>query len=151
MYARIDSTQTNKKGQEFVRVDFYLEKGEPLYNGYRVRMPVRELTEKEMTGLTGKNGAISKAAYNAYVNKNIGWEMKDTPFNCHFFAKPASLEDLDDAVQARIKLLKTNCAENAKTGREFKPSRILCPLTVCSAKYSAGLKEILPGTELAEA
>ena len=151
MYARIDSTQTNKKGQEFVRVDFYFEKGEPLYNGYRVRMPVRELTEKEMTGLTGKNGAISKANYEAFVEKNIGWEMKDTPFNCHMFAKPASLEDLDDAVQARIKLLKANCAENAKTSAEFKPVRILCPLTVCSAKYSAGLKEILPGTELTEA
>lgn len=151
MYAIIDSTQMNKKGQEFVRVDFYLEKGEPLYDGYRVRMPARELTEKELSSLTGKDGAISKADYEAFVDKNIGWEMKDTPFNCHMFAKPATLEDLDDAVQARIKLLKTNCAENAKTGREFKPSRQLCQLTVCPAKYSTGLKEILPGTELMEA
>jgi len=151
MYARIDSTQVNKKGQEFVRVDFYLEKGEPLYDGYRVRMPARELTEKELTSLTGKGGNISKADYEAYVDKHIGWEMKDTPFNCHFFAKPASLEDLDDAVQARIKLLKANCAENAKTSTEFRPSRVLCSLTVCSAKYSTGLKEFLPGTELTEA
>ncbi|AGG07986.1 hypothetical protein B1778_04365 [Dehalococcoides mccartyi] len=151
MYARIDSTQVNKKGQEFVRVDFYLEKGEPLYDGYRVRMPARELTEKELTSLTGKGGNISKADYEAYVDKHIGWEMKDTPFNCHMFAKPATLEDLDDAVQARIKLLKANCAENAKTSAEFKPVRILCPLTVCAAKYSKGSKEIMPGTELAEA
>lgn len=151
MYAIIDSTQTDKKGQEFVRVDFYLEKGEPLYDGYHVRVPARELTEKEMTGLNGKDGAISKADYEAFVDKNIGWEMKDTPFNCHFFAKPATLDDLDDAVQARIKLLKANCAENAKTSSEFKPTRILCPLTVCSAKYSKGKKEIMPGTELMEA
>lgn len=151
MYARIDSTQVNKKGQEFVRVDFYLEKGEPLYDGYRVRMPARELNEKELSSLTNKDGVISKADYEAYVDKNIGWEMQDTPFNCHMFAKPATLEDLDDAVQARIKLLKANCAENAKASAEFKPSRMLCPLTVCPTKYSAGLKEILPGTELMEA
>ncbi|OBW61106.1 MAG: hypothetical protein A9183_03100 [Dehalococcoides mccartyi] len=151
MYAIIDSTQMNKKGQEFVRCDFYLEKGEPLYAGYHVRVPARDLTEKEMTGLTGKDGAISKADYDAFVEKNIGWQMKDTPFNCHFFAKPSTLEDLDDAVQTRIKLLKTNCTENAKMGREFKPARQLCPLTVCSAKYSTGSREIMPGTELTEA
>lgn len=151
MYARIAGTQMNKKGQEFTRVDFYLEKGEPLYDGYHVRMPARELTEKELSSLASKDGTISKADYEAFVDKNIGWEMKDTPFNCHMFAKPATLEDLDDAVQARIKLLKANCAENAKTSTEFKPSRILCQLTVCSAKYSMGLKEILPGTELTEA
>lgn len=151
MYARVAGTQINKKGQEFTRVDFYLEKGEPLYDGYHVRMPARELNEKELSSLTNKDGVISKADYEAYVDKNIGWEMQDTPFNCHMFAKPATLEDLDDAVQARIKLLKANCAENAKTSTEFRPSRVLCSLTVCSAKYSTGLKEILPGTELMEA
>ena len=150
MYAIIDSTYQDAKRGNLVRVDFYLEPGEPLYGTYYVPLPKREITSKELARFTDKNGVVDQAAVETFIAKNIGYEYRNTPFNCHFFQQPATLEDLDDAVQERIKTLKTCVAKNAQTSIEFNPVRELCVLTKPAEKYETGMV-VEVGVELAEA
>lgn len=138
MYAIIDSFQTNKKGEEFVRVDFYLDEGDPLFNSYYIDQPKRELTSDELDKSLKGEKSFTKEQLNKYITDNIGWEKVNTPFNCHFFRKPVSLEDLDDKVKERIILLKKNITENAKSSNVFTPMEEVKPLTECRNKYIEG-------------
>lgn len=123
-----------------IRVDFFLEPTEPFYDQYYVRQPVRELTEKETAKLT-VDGVIAKADYEAYVDKFIGWQMVNTPFNCHMMGVPKTVEDLDDACYERIKGLQTNLAVNiAKGEKEFKVGSALQPKTIVKDLYPLGIK-----------
>lgn len=134
MYAVVTHEWTDK-----VRVDFFLEPHEPFHDQYYVRQPARELTEKELVKLT-KDGVIDKAVYEAYVEKNIGWKMVNTPFNCHFMTRPKTVEDLDDAVVERVSALGGNVAACKLQGEaEIKLAPELSKRTVIAEKYPDGM------------
>jgi hypothetical protein len=111
MRARItgaDHVWLHKSGKLRVRVDFFPDPGDPLYDGCHVRVPERPLTPEEQAQVDAAPTPEERAAVLEQILAGIPKVWRVNPINCHMFLLPVGFtpDDLDGAVRERMAALK---------------------------------------------
>ncbi len=115
----------HKSGMLRVRVDFFPDPGDPLYDGCRVQVPERPFNAEELAQVDEVFDDESKtdAEKSAWLEQfmaacAIPKVWRTNPINCHMFLMPLGFTqaDLDQAIEVRMAELKAKMATDQADG-----------------------------------
>lgn len=133
MKAKVNQVWPHKSGKLRVRVDFFPDIGDPLYDGCHVEVPERPLTpEEEAQVAVGKTPEEQNAILEEIL-AGIPKVWRVNPINCHMFLLPIGFtqNDLEDAIASRMPELKQKMASDALYATELRG----LPLNLQGATY----------------
>lgn len=137
MKAKVNQVWPHKSGKLRVRVDFFPDIGDPLYDGCHVEVPERPLTpEEEAQVAVGKTPEEQNAILEEIL-AGIPKVWRVNPINCHMFLLPIGFtqNDLEDAISSRIPELKAIMAEAEKQGsKELRGLPLNLQVATCPPK-----------------
>lgn len=121
MKARIASAShvwPHKSGKLRIRVDFFPEESDPLYEGCHVEVPERALTPEEEARVAKGKTEEEQHTILEQILAAIPKVWRVNPINCHMFLLPVGFtqKDLQDAISSRIPELKKTMADAKKQG-----------------------------------
>ena len=107
-----------KDGTLRVRVDYFPDPGDPLYDGCYVYVPERPLTPEEEAQVGAGETDEEQKAILDQILATIPKVWQTNPINCHMFHLPLGFtaDDLDQAMRARMAPLKAKMAQDEDFG-----------------------------------
>ena len=107
-----------KDGTLRVRVDFFPDPGDPLYDGCHIQVPDRPLTPEEEAQVAKGETDEEQGAILEQIVATIPKVRQLNPIDCHMFLLPLGFtqQALDEAVRSRITGLKQKMTLDAALG-----------------------------------